>query len=97
MKIYGLTPAPGTISKKPFKRTSDELLKEANLKHMHRIAIKNILNQLVKKDLVETELTPELRKIFRGNNIYSKKLRRYYWIGKKGKKIVNDIESLNLI
>lgn len=82
------------LSRKSLKRTSDELGEENDLNHMHRITIKNILNSLIKKDLVETELTPGLRKIFRGRKIYSKKLRRYYWISEKGKKVLQDLELL---
>jgi DNA-binding PadR family transcriptional regulator len=83
-----------TISKKPVKRTSDELLKENDLNHMHRITIKNTLNSLIKKGLVETELTPDLRRIFRGRKIYTKKLRRYYWISEKGKEVLQDLKLL---
>ena len=83
-----------TISKKQIKRTSDELREENDLNHMHRITIKNTLNSLIKKGLVETELTPDLRRIFRGRKIYTKKLRRYYWISEKGEKVLQDLKSL---
>lgn len=69
------------------KRTSDEIMaKVLNFNpSVTRISTKNILKELIKIGLVETELTPMLRKVINRRPIYGKKLRRYYWINEKGK------------
>jgi hypothetical protein len=77
------------------KRTSDEIMEKAiKLNHsVTRISTKEILKELIDKDLVETELTPKLRKVIRGHSIYGKKLRRYYWLSEEGEKLVEDIKQ----
>jgi len=60
------------------KRTSEEIRQRA-IKynpHLTRISTKSILNELVSKNLVDTELNDR---------------RRYYWINDNGRSIVKDI------
>jgi DNA-binding PadR family transcriptional regulator len=78
------------------RKTSDEVLEKALKENssITRISAKGILNELVSNGLVETELKPELKKIYRGYPIYRKKLRRYYWLNGIGKKIQEDVQKV---
>lgn len=75
------------------KRTSDEIMQKVlNFNpSVTRISTKSILKELINKGLVETELTPTLRKVINGHPIYGKKLRRYYWINEKGKLLASNL------
>lgn len=63
------------------KRKSEELRKRASKYNpcLSRISTKEILKELIKKGLVETELN---------------KGKRFYWINKKGKLLLKQINSL---
>ena len=65
------------------KKTSENIrLRASKLNpHLTRISTKGILKKLLRKNLVESEMS---------------KGRRYYWINEKGKKILTDIESMSL-
>lgn len=78
------------------KKTSEEIRQKASRlnRSFTRISTKTTLNELVGKGLVDTELKPRLRRIINGCSIYGKKLRRYYWLNKKGERIQKDIEKL---
>jgi len=60
------------------KRTSEEIRKRASKfnPHLTRISTKGILNELIVKGLIETEIVG---------------LRRYYWINEKGKLLVQEL------
>lgn len=77
------------------KKTSDKIMNKALKMNpsVTRISTKEILKELIDKDLVNTELTPNLRKIIRGCPIYGKKLRRYYWLSEEGEKVIEDIRQ----
>jgi len=78
------------------KQTSDEIMKIALKENQSvtRISTKTILSELISKELVETELKPELKKVIRGCPIYRKKKRRYYWLNGKGKDAQKDAEMI---
>lgn len=77
------------------KRTSDGIMERAfkldPTLSLTRISTKEILKELISKKLVETELTAEVRKIYRGEKIYGKRLRRFYWLSEKGRLVSDDI------
>lgn len=73
-----------TIAIDSVKRTSEDIRRRASRLNVSltRISTKEILKELISKNLVKTELQ-ENRK-------------RYYWISKQGEKINTDIKFLNI-
>lgn len=68
------------------KRTSSEIMERTKTNSsITRKSIKSILKVLISKGLVETKLTTELRKIYRGQELRGKKLKREYWLSELGK------------
>lgn len=70
-----------TVAMDNVKRTSENIRFRAfNLNPcLSRISTKNILIELINKNLVNTEIKDDMR--------------RYYWIGEKGRILIDDIEN----
>ena len=71
-----------TISMDSLKRTSEQIRKRASRYNpcFSRISTKEILKELISKDLVKTEIGQDRR--------------RYYWVSEKGSMVVGKLEIL---
>ena len=76
------------------KRTSETIRIRTLRPSIKEKSIITILNELISKGLVETEKKPKIRRFFKGQPIYTKKLIRYYWISEKGKEVRKNLESV---